>query len=63
MSKEKNGNNSCSRTEKKITCRRCNAKFPIKVGVKNNGYRRSMNCPSCGTENTFWINEKGKISR
>ena len=47
--------------EKKITCRKCKTKFPIKVGSKNNGCIKKVNCPNCRMENIFRVDEKGKV--
>lgn len=58
MSKKNNGNHSYFGGEKSMKCRRCNTKFLVKIGSKNNGYARRVRCPKCGTENFFTINEK-----
>jgi len=42
-------------SEKKVVCQKCGTKFPIKVGNKNNGYIKKINCPNCRMENRFKI--------
>jgi len=64
MSNGNTGNGKCPPSETKITCRnyrRCHTKIPIKIGNKNNGSRRVINCPECGMPNVFWIDERGKV--
>ncbi len=56
----KNGNNSCFSREKKITCRnqQCKTRFPVKLGIKNNGYNIVVECPNCGMPNVFKVKAK-----
>ncbi len=43
---------------KRIICKKCGAKFPIKIGNKNNYWYKRARCPRCGTINTFLVTEK-----
>ena len=61
MVKGKKSNCSGFSGEKKITCRRCGNKFLVKIGSKNNNGDRKVNCPYCGTVNTFRVDENSKI--
>ena len=60
----KNGGNGCNNNghdERKITCCRCNEKFPIKIGKNKDDYTRTVNCPHCRAVNRFSVNESGKV--
>jgi len=55
MAKGKKNNDCGFGSERKITCRKCQKRFTVKIGNKNNGYDRVMKCPYCGTPNVFRI--------
>jgi len=42
--------------ETKIKCGRCKEKFPVKTGIKNDGYRVTAICPYCGAPKSFIMN-------
>jgi len=61
MVKGKKSNCSGFSGEKRITCRRCNTKFPVKIGTKNDNHNRIVRCPYCGVDNVFRVDENGKV--
>lgn len=46
--------------EAAVKCPRCNARVPIKIGSKNNGWNKEVKCTHCPNIILFHVDESGK---
>ena len=58
---QKNGlNGNGNGGEVRITCSKCQKKFPVLIG-KHDGSTRMVNCRHCHWRNTFSVDLNGKV--